>query len=206
MAVQTASERPSRRRQDEAQDDLDAPGIRPGRARGLGRFGRGGLLPHRVLLRKRLRGLSVREVSWTQARAPRSNGRCAAWPTVAAAALVFRGRASGRAVWTGLCAGSGAMLLPLGLATAGCRMFGDACMRFCLPACVAGGLAMGFALATVARRQEQGEGEFLAGGAAVAALTASLGCTLAGAGGILAMVLGTVLAGAPVWLAARAQR
>ena len=125
---------------------------------------------------------------------------------VAAAALVFRGRASGRAVWTGLCAGSGAMLLPLGLATAGCRMFGDACMRFCLPACVAGGLAMGFALATVARRQEQGEGEFLAGGAAVAALTASLGCTLAGAGGILAMALGTVLAGAPVWLAARAQR
>lgn len=123
-----------------------------------------------------------------------------------AAALVFRGRAAGRAVWTGLGAGSGAMLMPLGLATAGCRMFGDACMRFCLPACVLGGLAMGFALATVARGQEQGEGEFLAGGAAVAALTASLGCTLAGAGGILAMALGTVLAGAPVWLATRAHR
>jgi hypothetical protein len=122
------------------------------------------------------------------------------------AALAFRGRASGRAVSTGLWAGSAAMLLPLALSTAGCRMFGEACMRFCLPACVAGGLAMGFALATVARRREQGEAEFLAGGAAVAALTASLGCTLAGAGGIVAMAVGTLLAGAPVWLAARAPR
>src|SRR5215510_15654448 len=52
---------------------------------------------------------------------------------VVAAALVFRGRAAGRAVWTGLWAGSGAMLAPLGLATGGRRMFGDACMRFCLP-------------------------------------------------------------------------
>jgi len=123
-----------------------------------------------------------------------------------AAALVFRGRASGRAVWTGLWAGSAAMVLPLALSTLGCRMFGEACMRFCLPVCMVGGLAMGFALATVARGQEEGEVEFLAGGAAVAALAASLGCTLAGAGGIAAMALGTVLAGAPVWLAARASR
>src|SRR6266852_2237725 len=42
--------------------------------------------------------------------------------------------------------------------------------------------------------------------AALAALTASLGCTLAGAGGVLGMALGTVLAGTPVWLAARVQR
>ena len=125
---------------------------------------------------------------------------------VVVAALVFRGRAAGRAVWTGLLAGSGAMLVPLGLATPGCRMFGEGCMRFCLQACVVGGLAMGFALATVARRQEQGEVEFLAGGAAVAALTASLGCTLAGASGLVAMAVGTVLAGAPVLLTSRAHR
>ena len=125
---------------------------------------------------------------------------------VLAAALAFRGGASGRAVWAGLAAGSGAMLLPLALITAGCHMFGPACMRFCLPACVVGGCAMGAALAILARRQERGTREFLAAGAVVAALTASLGCTLAGAGGVLGMALGTVLAGTPVWLAVRAQR
>jgi len=90
--------------------------------------------------------------------------------------------------------------------TAGCRIFCPACMRFCLLACVVGGCGMGAAVAILARRQEQGAGEFLAAGAVVAALTASLGCTLAGAGGVLGMALGTVLAGTPVWLAARAQR
>jgi len=125
---------------------------------------------------------------------------------VLAAALAFRGRAAGRAVWAGLAAGSGAMLLPLALITAGCRMFGPGCMRFCLPSCVVAGCAMGAAVATLARRQEQGAREFLAAGAVVAALTASLGCTLAGAGGVVGMALGTVLAGTPVWLAARAHR
>ncbi len=65
---------------------------------------------------------------------------------------------------------------------------------------------MGAAVAILARRQERGAGEFLVAGAVGAALTASLGCTLAGAGGVLGMALGTVLAGTPVWLAARAQR
>jgi hypothetical protein len=125
---------------------------------------------------------------------------------VLVAALAFRGGASGRAVWAGLSAGSGAMLLPLAVLTAGCRLFGPACLRFCLPACVVGGAAMGAALAILARRQEQGEREFLASGAVVAAVTASLGCTLAGVGGVAGMALGTVLAGTPVWLAARAHR
>ena len=69
---------------------------------------------------------------------------------VVAAALAFRGGASGRAVWSGLSAGSGAMLLPLVLMTAGCRMFGPACMRFCLLVCVVAGSAMGVALAILA--------------------------------------------------------
>ncbi len=125
---------------------------------------------------------------------------------VLTAVLAFRGETSGRAVWSGLSAGTGAMLLPLLSMTVGCRFLDPSCMRFCLPTCVVAGSAMGAWLAIVAARQERGRVEFLAGGAAVAALTASLGCTLAGAGGVVGMALGTVLAGTPVWLASRAQR
>jgi len=78
---------------------------------------------------------------------------CAAL-AILTSALAFRGRAAGRAVWTGLAAGSGAMLLPVVLMTAGCAMFGPVCMRFCLPACVVAGCAIGAVVAIRARRQE----------------------------------------------------
>ena len=65
---------------------------------------------------------------------------------------------------------------------------------------------MGGAVAILAGREDHGAREFLVAGAVVAGLTASLGCTLAGAAGVLGMALGTVAAGAPVWLAARARR
>ena len=125
---------------------------------------------------------------------------------VVAAALAFRGGAGGRAVWPGLAAGTGAMLLPLGVTTAGCAMFGPACMRFCLPACVVAGCVIGAALALLAAREERGPREFLLAGTAIAALTAALGCTLAGAAGVAGMAVGTLAMGAPVWIAARAHR
>ncbi|MFL5310730.1 MAG: hypothetical protein ACJ79H_09800 [Myxococcales bacterium] len=125
---------------------------------------------------------------------------------VLAGALAFRGGASGRAAWLGLSAGSAAMLLPIGLMTAGCAVFGPGCMRFCLPACVAGGAVMGAVLALLAAREEQGGGQFLLASIAVAGLAASFGCTLAGAAGVAGMALGTLGAGTPVWLAVRAQR
>jgi len=125
---------------------------------------------------------------------------------VLVAALAFRGGASGRAVRAGLLAGTGAMLLPVALMTAGCSMFGPACMRFCLPSCVVAGGAMGAGLALFAAREEHGAREFLLAGAAVAAVTASFGCTLGGAAGVFGMALGTVAAGTPVWLVARAHR
>ena len=62
------------------------------------------------------------------------------------------------------------------------------------------------ALALLAAREEHGAREFLLAGTAVAAVTASFGCTLGGAAGVVGMALGTVAAGAPVWLAARAHR
>ena len=61
-------------------------------------------------------------------------------------------------------------------------------------------------LGRVAAREEHGAREFLLAGTAVAAVTASFGCTLGGAAGVVGMALGTVAAGAPVWLAARAHR
>jgi len=130
---------------------------------------------------------------------------CAALAALVAA-LAFRGGASARAVTAGLAAGSGAMLLPLVLMTAGCSMFGPASMRFCVPACVVAGGVVGAALALLAAREEHGAREFLLAGIAVAAVTASFGCTLGGAAGVVGMALGTVAAGAPVWLAARAHR
>lgn len=122
------------------------------------------------------------------------------------AGLVFRGRASGRAVLPGLVAGGIAMLLPIGVAFAGHAWLGPGCLRFCLPACVVGGAIAGAAIATVAARQPDGESEFLAGGVAVAALAASLGCALAGSAGLAGMAIGAVATGTPVWLAAHARR
>jgi hypothetical protein len=119
---------------------------------------------------------------------------------------VFRGGAAGRAVWPALGAGTGAMFLPLAIRTAGCALFGPECMRLCLPGCVAGGAIVGAALALSARREEKDPREFLVAGAMIAPLTASVGCSLAGAAGVLGMVLGTVAVGAPIWLVARAAR
>jgi hypothetical protein len=120
--------------------------------------------------------------------------------------IVFRGGPAGRAVWPALASGTGAMFLPLAIRTAGCSLFGPQCMRFCLPACVAGGAVMGVALALTARHEERGAGELLTAGAAVAALTASIGCSVMGAAGVLGMALGTIAVGAPIWLAARPAR
>jgi hypothetical protein len=120
--------------------------------------------------------------------------------------IAFRGGAAARAVWPALAAGTVAMFFPLAIRTAGCSLFGPQCMRFCLHACVAGGVAMGAALALTARREESGAHEFLLAGAAIAALAASLGCSLVGAGGVLGMAVGTLAAGAPIWIAARAVR
>lgn len=122
------------------------------------------------------------------------------------ALIVFRGGAAARAVWPSLAAGTGAMFLPLAIRTAGCSLFGPQCMRFCLPACIAGGAVMGVVLSLTARHEETHAREFLIAGAAVATLTASIGCSLVGAGGVVGMALATVATGAPIWLAARPAR
>ena len=139
-------------------------------------------------------------------RPPRQIALVALFLLPLAGALAFRGRAAGRAVWPGLVAGGAAMFLPLGVVVAGDAWLGFDCMRFCLPACVVGGALTGAAIASLAARQDTGESEFLLGGIAIAALTASLGCGLAGTAGFVGMGLGVITAGAPVLIAVHARR
>jgi CHASE2 domain-containing sensor protein len=68
-----------------------------------------------------------------------------------------------------------------------------------------GGGAAGALLAGLAAR-ERDQREFLVAGLCVAGLAGSLGCSLAGAVGVLAMLLGALGAGAPVWALAHARR
>jgi hypothetical protein len=113
--------------------------------------------------------------------------------------FAFRGGSAGRAVMPGLLAGAAAMAMPLLLSTVGHSLFGVSCMAFCLHVCVIGGLALG---AVIALRRES-EPAFLIPAIAVAGLTGALGCTMAGTAGVLGMLAGAVVGGAPVLIAAR---
>ena len=119
-----------------------------------------------------------------------------------AVALSFVGGEAGRAVRPGLVAGSFALVLPLAVRTFGHVCASDVCMSLCLPSCIAGGSLAGGFLALRAAREESGR-VFIAGGVVIAGLVGALGCTLAGAGGVLGMIAGALVAGAPVLLAAR---
>jgi len=116
--------------------------------------------------------------------------------------FLYRGGIAGRAVGPGLLAGTAALAMPLLMATFGHACFGPACLKLGLPACVAGGALAGFVIARAAAREEP-HLRFVAAAAAIAASTGSLGCTIAGAAGVLGMLAGTVCAGVPVLIAAR---
>jgi hypothetical protein len=118
-----------------------------------------------------------------------------------AVGLPFAGGSAGRAVPSGLMAGGLAMVTPLLVGTLGHLCGSDLCMTLCLPACFIGGAMAG---ALVAWRSPRGhELSFLLPAFLVAGLMGALGCTLSGAAGVLGMLAGGALAGAPVLLAAR---
>jgi hypothetical protein len=116
--------------------------------------------------------------------------------------LAYAGGPAGRAVVPGLLGGAGALAAPLLMATVGHACFGPACMTLALPACIAGGGLAGVVIARIAARREA-DLSFVLAALAVAALTGALGCTIAGAAGVLGMLAGVVAAGAPVLVAAR---
>jgi hypothetical protein len=116
--------------------------------------------------------------------------------------LSIAGGAGGRAVMPGLVAGTVALACPVLLHTVGHACLGPSCMMLGIPACVVGGAAAGALIASRAAGEESG-GRFLLPAATVAGLMGALGCSLAGAAGVLGMLAGIVLAGAPTLLAFR---
>lgn len=116
--------------------------------------------------------------------------------------LSIAGGAGGHAVMPGLVAGTVALACPVLLHTVGHACLGPSCMTLGIPACIAGGAGAG-ALIALRAAGEESSGRFLLSAVAVAGLMGALGCSLAGAAGVLGMLAGIVAAGAPVLLARR---
>jgi hypothetical protein len=111
--------------------------------------------------------------------------------------LRWRGQAWGRAVWSGLLAGSIPIVVSLlTLACAGVcplRAYG----AVCLGACVAGGLAAGIVVGLRAARQGSGSGAFLAAAGLLVALVGVPACGFAGVAGGFGLLIGATAGAAP---------
>ncbi|MCZ6715368.1 MAG: hypothetical protein O7B29_15625 [Deltaproteobacteria bacterium] len=121
-----------------------------------------------------------------------------------AVGMRWRGGVYGRAMTPGLLAGLGAFAAPL-LASAIESLSGATLGSILGPAYFIGGAVTGCVVGLRASRLETDEGRFLLSAGLVAALTGSLGCVLGGAGGVLGMLLGLVVATPPVYWLVRAR-
>jgi hypothetical protein len=119
---------------------------------------------------------------------------------LACAFYKWRGLALKRAVAPGLASGTLAAIIP---------MIGRACGEGCSPllggfcsvSCILAGIAAGATVAYFARKQDRDRATFLFAAGTIAMLAGSLGCALAGFGGIIAMTAGAIASAAPVVLA-----
>lgn len=101
---------------------------------------------------------------------------------------LWRGGALRRAVLPGLLSG----LLPLAfaiIANRGHFCASGHCSTYCLPACTAGGVLAGVIVSTLAHRRRLGL-SFFAAATAISMLTGAMGCSCAGASGIVGMAAG----------------
>ncbi len=116
-----------------------------------------------------------------------------------AVALSFYGRAAGRALFPALAAGLVPLAAPLGMCVLGHACGSARCMSLCLPACCVGGLVAGAIVAARARKEANLDERrlFLGAACVLVALTGAIGCTVAGAAGVLGMMGATLLASAP---------
>ncbi len=121
-----------------------------------------------------------------------------------AVGMRWRGGVYGRAMMPGLLAGLGAFSAPL-VASAIESLPGATLGSILGPAYFVGGAVTGCVVGVRASRLETDEGRFLLSAGLVAALTGSLGCVLGGAGGVLGMLLGILVAMPPVYLLVRAR-
>jgi hypothetical protein len=116
----------------------------------------------------------------------------------------WRGRPYARGARAGLVAGLGPLLLPMATCFHLCA--GGVCL-LAPTACVLAGLAGGAAIGVHARHRVPtgpDAGGYLVAALAVGALVGSLGCVIAGLGGVVGMVVGLALGTAPVlWWPAR---
>lgn len=124
-------------------------------------------------------------------------------------ALSFLGGAFGRAVAPGLMAGAVPLVVPLVLRVIGHGCSGMTCClegqcTTCLVVCVGAGLVSGAVLAMAALTEARDSRRLLASAAAVSVIAGSLGCVIAGASGVLGMVLGTLAASTPILISRRA--
>lgn len=107
---------------------------------------------------------------------------------VAGATMLWYGRDPKRAVLPGVLAG----FVPLVLVLCTSHMhgcMGDGCMMVCVPACSAGGLVAGLAVASVGNQRNAGSAFWLSA-SAVALLTGSMGCACVGYSGVAGLAIG----------------
>ena len=104
-------------------------------------------------------------------------------------ALLWYGRELKRAVLPGVIAGLVPLVLALCANHIGHVCTGDSCMMVCIPACTAGGLAAGLAVAWVGHRDRRGLG-FWMSASSLALLTGAMGCACVGYSGVVGLALG----------------
>jgi hypothetical protein len=109
--------------------------------------------------------------------------------------FLWYGRDLKRAVLPGVAAG----LVPLVFALCASHFHhcsDDACMSFCVPACAAGGLLAGLAVAVIGHRQRAGVAFWLAA-SGLALLTGSMGCSCVGYAGVAGLAAGYAMGVVP---------
>ena len=111
--------------------------------------------------------------------------------------LAWRGGVMRVAVGAGLKCGAVAMAMPLLVTLAGVTCSPEHVDPRVIVFCVAGGLAAGAAVAWRARGLAERQGTFLVVACGIALLLGSMGCMIAGLGGVLGMLAGGVLASTP---------
>ncbi|MET0793804.1 MAG: hypothetical protein ABW061_19955 [Polyangiaceae bacterium] len=132
--------------------------------------------------------LAIGAVATGVARHPLATAAFGAATFVAGATMLWYGRDPKRAVLPGLLAGFVPLLLVLCTSHLhGCM--GDSCMMVCVPACSAGGLVAGLAVASVGNQRNAGSAFWLSA-SAVALLTGSMGCGCVGYSGVAGLAIG----------------
>lgn len=108
-----------------------------------------------------------------------------------------QGRTYGRSVMPGLLAGTAPLALPIVLRSWGHCCINGSCYSLCLLGCVSGGLAAGFALGKLARRESHPY-HFLASASILTGGAGLLGCTMAGGAGMAGMALAMAVSSLPI--------